>query len=308
MGALIMTGEYHEVVPWFMRGNKQIQTLVVAEIGNNHDGSLGNLIHMIDLAVLHGADCVKIQLHMAEHESTDKEQFPKRFNYHPQDKTRKDYWKRMSFTGYDLHEIRNVCDDRNIKLIVSVFCVQAVAYVMHYFPNLWAFKIPSGETDNRDLIEAIRQTGKRTILSTGMSDTREVNTNVCHLLKQDGPIEELYVLQCTTDYPCPVELVGVNVCEVYSRNFIFKGGLSDHSGLIYPGIIAAYLGAEMVEVHVCYHRNQFGADIPSSLTFADFERLTQGVAYANQLRMNPVNKDLYVPSVDANCYREGKQR
>lgn len=303
-----MSGEHHEVVPWFMRGNKHLRTLVVAEIGNNHDGSLGNLIHMIDLAVMHGADCVKIQLHMAEFESTENEQFPKRFSYHPQDNTRKHYWQRMSLDVDDMLEITKVCTDRNIKLIVSVFCVEAVRYALNYLPNLWAFKIPSGETNNRQLVEAIRQTGKRTILSTGMSDTREVNSNVCQLLNQDGPVEEVYVLQCTTEYPCPVELVGMNVVEVYSRNFIFKGGLSDHSGLIYPSIIAAYLGAEMVEVHVCYHRSQFGADIASSITFADLERLTQGVAYANQLRMHPVNKDLYIPPLDSMCYREGKQR
>jgi N,N'-diacetyllegionaminate synthase len=302
-------GEMHEVIPWFMRGlpGMEFHTIVVAEIGNNHEGSLGNAIHMIECAALAGAEAVKIQVHVPAYECTGDEEFPARFQYHPQDDSRKHYWYRMSFNGEDLEEIQKVCDRFQLKLIASCFCGAAVSRVIKHCPNIWAIKIASGETDNRHLIEMIHDVGIRTILSTGMSETREVNTNVCLLLAKPA-VEELYVLQCTTMYPTPVTQVGVNVAEVYSRNLLFKGGLSDHSGTIFPSIIAAYLGALMVEVHVCFHKRQFGADISSSITFEELAQLVKGVAWANELRCNPINKDLYQPEPDAMVYRQGRIR
>jgi N,N'-diacetyllegionaminate synthase len=302
-------GEHYEAIPWFMRGypNREHKTLVVAEIGNNHEGSLGNLIYMIEWAAFAGADAIKIQCHIPSAESTDYEGWPRRFAYHPQDPTRCDYWQRMFLDGDALQEIQKACDRLHIKLIASCFSVEALKMVLVNCPNIWALKIASGEADNKTLIQAIHTAGKRVILSTGMSDTREVNANVCDLLAEPK-IPELYVLQCTTEYPVPWTQIGLNVCECYSRNLLFKGGLSDHSGTIYPSIIAAYLGANMVEVHVCFSKKQFGADIESSITFEELEHLTKGVAIANCMLNHPINKDLYQPCDDAKVYREGKVR
>lgn len=302
-------GEMHEVIPWFMRGQPggEFHTIVVAEIGNNHEGSLGNAIHMIECAALAGAEAVKIQLHIPQWESTDNEGWPARFQYHPQDVTRRNYWQRMSYGRQDLVEIQSVCERLQVKLIVSVFSVDALDLVGIYCPHVWAIKIASGETDNRRLINAVHGTKHRTILSTGMSETREVNTNVCMLLAEPA-VEELYVLQCTTQYPTPVTQVGMNVVEVYSRNLLFKGGLSDHSGTIFPSIVAAYLGAQMVEVHVCFSKYQFGADITSSVTFEELTQLVRGVQWSNALRSNPINKDTYKPEQDASVYRQGRKR
>lgn len=302
-------GEMYEAIPWFMRGDKKYHTMVVAEIGNNHDGSLGNLIHMIELSAMAGVDAVKIQCHWADYESTTNEQFPKRFSYHPQDRTRKAYWERMQLDAIALEEIDLACKRMNVKLIASVFCKEVVSFLLDVNAkvDIWALKIPSGEADNQAMMEAIHESGIRTILSTGMSDTRELNANVCLLLKEPA-VNELYVLQCTTEYPTLPFNVGMNVVEIYSRNMLFKGGLSDHSGTIYPSIVAAYLGAEMVEVHVCYHKSQFGADIQSSITFDELEKLVEGVRYANGMRMNPINKDLFEPTQEMMVYREGKKR
>lgn len=302
-------GEHFEMIPWFMRGqpNGNHKTLVVAEIGNNHEGSLGNLIHMIECSALAGADAVKVQLHIPAYECTDVEDWPKRFSYHPQDKTRKHYWYRMHLNHQALQEINEACKRMRIKLIASCFSVESVTNVLEVCPDVWAIKIASGETDNRALVKAIHDSGKRTILSTGMSDTREVNANVCDLLIEPR-VEELYVLQCTTEYPCGFEQIGMNVCECYSRNLLFKGGLSDHSGTIFPSIIAAYLGAAMVEVHVCFSKRQFGADITSSITFEQLEHLCLGVQAANTMLNHPVNKDKWEASQDANVYRIGKVR
>lgn len=305
----INKGEHHEVVPWFARGavgTNDHATMVVAEIGNTHEGSLGNLLKMIESSACCGVDAVKLQYHIASFESSNKEQWPKRFKFHPQDIDRSTYWDRMTIHSNWWNYIQKCCNDYRIGLIVSPFSCEAVERLERNV-DLWGYKIASGETNNRKLISRIGQTHKRVILSTGMSDTREVNANVENLLKQHS-VEHLYVLQCTTEYPTPLARIGMNVVEAYSRNFLFKGGLSDHSGSIFPSIIAAYLGAWMVEVHVCFSREQFGADITSSITFDELECLVEGVRDAVEMRRFPINKDMYQPSEDSKVYREGKQR
>jgi len=302
-------GDMFERLPWFFRGSPDnLYTMVVAEIGNNHEGSLGNAIHMIECAALAGADAVKIQYHLANFESSPNEKFPKRFIYHPQDETRREYWSRMGLFSSGILEIMKVCNRCLVKLIISVFCVEAVQKLHKlYLNDIWALKIPSGEMNNRDLVQAVHNTGKRTILSTGMSDTREINSNIV-ALSAEPRVEEIYVLQCTTQYPTQPADIGMNVVEGFSRNLLFQGGLSDHSGTIYPSIVAAYLGAAMVEVHVTFHKRMFGADISSSITFEELEQLVRGVRFANAMRMNPINKDLYTPPEDAKVYHEGRQR
>lgn len=300
-------GEMYEALPFCMRGDKKINTIVVAEIGNNWEGSIGNLIHMIECAALAGADAVKFQCHLAHYESTFDEQFPKRFQYHPQDFSRQEYWERMELTHQAMEDVATTCKHLQLKCIASVFCTTAVEYVFEKIPDIWAIKIPSGETNNQILMEYVWKQNCRVVLSTGMSDTREVNANIC-LFKKEPEVKELYVLQCTTSYPTLPQAVGMNVAEMYSRNLLFHGGLSDHSGTIFPSIIAAYLGAEMVEVHVTFHKRMFGADITSSITFEELEQLVKGVRFANQMAMNPINKDLYQPEEDAQVYRQGKRR
>ena len=308
-GDSTMAGLKHEMVPWFtMDHYKQHETKLVAEIGNIHEGSLGNIIHMIESCAANGADAVKLQNHIPE-ESSYFEKFPERFHYHPQDKARQNYWRRLSIPYAWWVEIVKTCENNYIDLIVSSFSIKAFNDLHKNFGNkIWGYKVASGEVNNRPLLESMANTDKRIIVSTGMSDTLEVNSCLSYFLKGEDTDNEVYCLQCTTAYPTPMKDVGLNVVDVYNRNISFKGGLSDHSGLIYPGIIAAYMGAHMVEVHVCWDKRQFGADASSSLTFSELIQLKRGMVAAEVMRCNPVNKDLYTPSEDAKVYREGKTR
>jgi N-acetylneuraminate synthase len=68
-------------------------------------------------------------------------------------------------------------------------------------------------------------------------------------------------------------------------------GLSDHSGTIYPGIAAAALGAEVIEVHITFSREMFGPDVSSSLTTAELRQLVDGVRFIEKAWANPINKD-----------------
>jgi len=297
------TGVKHEQMPWFARGGMQHVTLVIAEIGNVHEGSLGNIINYINACADVGVDGIKLQAH-SPNESTNDEKFPSRFSYHPQDLNRKEYWCRLAIRNYCWDHILNVCLRRGIKLIVSPFSVDRVNIIEMYIGDcLFAYKIASGEVNNKPLLKEIAKTKRSVVISTGMSDTLEVNNCLSYF-----PCQSKYVLQCTTEYPCEANKIGMNVCDCFCRNITFKGGLSDHSGTIYPSIVASYLGAWMVEVHICWDKRQFGADVSSSLTIDELAQLVKGVKFATEMRKYPINKDTFITTEEMNVYRQGKNR
>ena len=98
------------------------------------------------------------------------------------------------------------------------------------------------------------------------------------------------MLQCASIYPSPAEAVGLNMIDLFRARYGSAAGLSDHSATIYPGLAAATLGAEVLEVHVTLSREMFGPDVTASLTTTEFAQLTAGVRYIERMRANPVDK------------------
>jgi N-acetylneuraminate synthase len=101
---------------------------------------------------------------------------------------------------------------------------------------------------------------------------------------------DVAVLQCTSEYPTPAEHVGLNVIWELRARVDCPIGLSDHSGTIYAGLAAVALGCDVLEVHVCFSRQQFGFDVSSSITIEDLRRLVEGVRFIEKAK-TPVDKD-----------------
>jgi N-acetylneuraminate synthase len=131
-------------------------------------------------------------------------------------------------------------------------------------------------------------TGHPILLSSGMSDITELDKAADRVRRAGLP---LAVLQCTTAYPCPPERIGLNLIPFFRERYRCFVGLSDHSGTIYPGIAAATLGVEMVEVHVTMSRGMFGPDVPASITMEELRNLVDGIRFVERMRANPVDKD-----------------
>jgi N-acetylneuraminate synthase len=137
------------------------------------------------------------------------------------------------------------------------------------------------------VIDAILGNGLPIILSTGMSPLHEVDAAVARVRQSGLP---LAVLQCTSMYPCPAEQVGLNVIEEFRRRYDCAVGLSDHSAVIFPGLAAATLGIQVLEVHVTLNRRMFGPDVIASLTPEELSQLVAGVKYIEKMRSHPVDK------------------
>ena len=258
--------------------------LIIAEIAQAHDGSLGTAHSYIDAIAGTGADAVKFQTHIAAAESTPDE--PWRVKFSPQDATRFDYWKRMEFTAEQWAGLKQHAADCDLIFLSSPFSFEAVDLLERVGVAAW--KVPSGETSNTPMLDQMAATGLPLILSTGMSPMEEIDTAVEHIRSRGI---EPAVLQCTTDYPCPPEKVGLNLIAEFRERYGCPVGLSDHSGTVFPGLAAATLCIELLEVHVTFSREMFGPDVPASITTDELTQLTKGIRFIETMTAHPVNKE-----------------
>ncbi len=267
-------------------------TFIIAEIGQAHDGSLGILHSYIDAIAKTGVDAIKFQTHIAEAESSYEEPF--RINFSYEDKTRFDYWHRMSFTPEQWQGIKQHCDEVGLEFMSSPFSLAAVDLLEDL--GVKRYKIGSGETTNFLMLKKIALTGKPIILSSGMSSYEEIDKTL-EFLKPYG--NEVSIMQCTTAYPTPPERIGLNVIlEMMMRYPDNTIGLSEHTAQIATGIAAVAMGAGLLEFHAVFDRRMFGPDASSSLTIDEVSELVRSVRFIEKALDNPINKDDLSPYKD----------
>lgn len=258
--------------------------LIIGEVAQTHDGSLGQAHAFIDAIANAGADAVKFQTHIAAAESSPDE--PWRVKFSPQDKTRYEYWQRMEFSKNQWAKLKEHAESRGLLFLSSPFSIEAFELLEGIGIKVW--KIASGEINNFQLLDRIIATSKPIILSSGMSDLDELDEAAGRVRNNGNP---LAVLQCTSAYPCPPEKVGLNMLEVLRDRYDCPSGLSDHSGKIFAGLAAATLDAEVLEVHVTLSREMFGPDVASSITTSELQELVTGVREIEKMLDNPIEKD-----------------
>lgn len=265
--------------------------LVVAEVAQAHDGSLGLAHAFIDAAAAAGADAVKFQTHIAEAESTRAEPFRVRFSR--QDETRFDYWRRMSFSEEQWHGLAEHARDVGVIFFSSPFSLEAVDLLERVGVPAW--KVGSGETTNAMLLDRMAATRLPVLLSSGMSSWSELDAAVERVTSAGSPVA---VLQCTTEYPVAADRVGLNLIAELTERYGCPVGLSDHSGTIFPSLAAVALGASLIEVHLTLSRGMFGPDVPASVTPDELRQLVDGVAFVDVALANPLDKDAVAAGLD----------
>lgn len=272
---------------WF---DNPARCLIIGEIAQTHDGSLGTAHAYIDAVANAGADAIKFQTHIAAAESTPGE--PWRVKFSRQDATRFAYWQRMEFSEEQWHGLAAHARERGLLFLSSAFSPEAVDLLERVGVPGW--KVGAGEVSNLPLLEKMARTGKPVILSSGMSDWAELDAAV-HCVREHGAA--VAVLQCTTAYPCPPEKLGLNVLAELRARYACPIGLSDHSGVIYAGLAAATLGAKLLEVHVAFSRECFGPDVIASLTTPELKQLVEGVRFIETALAAPVDKQAMADSL-----------
>lgn len=257
---------------------------VVAEVGQAHDGSLGQAHAYIDAIATSGAHAVKFQTHIADAESSPEETF--RINFSYEDKTRYDYWRRMEFTEEQWIGLKEHANSKGLIFLSTPFSIEAVDLLRRLEVPAW--KIASGEANNLPMIQEIAKDKKPIIVSTGLSGWSDIDETVS-ILKQLG--NDFAILQCTSAYPCDAREVGFNNLAELKNRYSCPIGLSDHSGDIHSSIAAVALGADIIELHTVFSKHCFGPDTNASVTIEDLYRVVQGVSYIRDAIQHPVDKN-----------------
>lgn len=280
------------------------EVLLIAEVGQAHDGSLGTAHAYIDAAADCGVDAVKFQTHIASEESTSEEKF--RVKVFPQDDSRYQYWERTSFSKSQWLELASHARERKLLFLSSPFSRLAVDWLTECDVPAW--KIASGELTNYPMLEQICETNKPILISSGMSSWKELEETVSFIERLGG---KYGVFQCTTSYPCPPEKWGLNIVTELQDRFRCPVGLSDHSGDVTSSIAAVSLGASMLEFHIAFSKSQFGPDACASLTLPQVSELVGSVRNLTKALSSPIDKnsqaellsplhDLFTKSIVAN--------
>ena len=186
--------------------------LIIGEVAQAHDGSLGTAHAYIDAIAKTGANAVKFQTHIAAAESTPIETWRVRFSF--QDASRYDYWKRMEFTEEQWLGLKRHADDKGLEFLSSPFSVQAAEMLTRIGVRAW--KVASGEMTNSQLFDYLLGTRLPILLSSGMNTIEEVDVAVARIQAAGLP---LAVSQCTSMYPCPAEKVGLNMIPFYRQRY-----------------------------------------------------------------------------------------
>lgn len=240
--------------------------LLIAEIGQAHDGSLGQAIALCTAVKKSGFDAVKFQCHIAEEESTLQELF--RVNVFPQDDTRYEYWNRTSFNESEWLILIKHCQELGLRFGISPFSLKALELARRLDSDF--IKIGSGEVFNQQLIENLNEADS-VIFSGGMTSPDEVKAFADRVMATS---KDVAFMHCVSKYPCHINECILSAIPKYSESLKIPVGYSDHSGNVDIARAALAFGAELLEVHVAFSRDMFGPDSTSSLIPTELEELS----------------------------------
>lgn len=237
------------------------KTLIIAEAGVNHNGSLEMAKRLVDAAYDCGADIVKFQTAKLDSLVSQK---AKMADYQKAnigvETSQKEMLRDLLLSFDEFVELANYCRNKGITFLSTPFDIESI----HFLDDIQDFwKIPSGEITNYPYLVEIAKTGKRVILSTGMAEMQEIRDAI-QVLNENGATD-LVVLHCTTEYPAPIEEVNLRAMITLKDTFGYPVGYSDHTQGYEIALAAVALGAEVIEKHITLDRSLPGPDHKASL-------------------------------------------
>ena len=239
------------------------RTIIIAEAGVNHNGSIEMAKQLVDAAAIAGVDYVKFQTFKAEKLVTKNAKQAEYQQRNAADDSQLAMLKKLELSKEEHEELIGYCHDKGVQFLSTAFDMESVDFLHSLNLGLW--KIPSGEITNYPFLKRIAAYNEKTILSTGMCDMADVRAGVDALYKNGLSKENLILLHCNTEYPTPFEDVNLKAMDTLRKEFGVEVGYSDHSKGIEVPIAAVALGATVIEKHFTLNRNMEGPDHKASL-------------------------------------------
>ena len=243
-------------------------TFIVSEIGINHNGSLDNAKKLIDVAVDAGCDAVKFQKRTVDVVYTPEELARPRESVFGE--INGDLKRGLEFGEREYQEIDKYCKEKGIMWFASPWDEDSVDFLEKF--NVPCYKIASASLTDDNLLKHIRTKGKPIILSTGMSTEEQIRHAVGVLGEDD-----LIILHCTSTYPGADEELNLKVIPWFKEQFSCPIGYSGHEVGVYSSLVAAVLGAQVMERHITLDRAMWGSDQAASLEPSGIQRLVRDI-------------------------------
>ncbi|CAN5164972.1 N-acetylneuraminate synthase [soil metagenome] len=241
------------------------QTLIIAEAGVNHNGSIENAFKLIDAAKEAGADYVKFQTFKADklvNKSAQKADYQKA-NLNDGDNSQYNMLKKLELSEQMHDQLLEHCEKKNIKFLSTPFDSESITFLKKL--GVVIGKIPSGEVTNLPYLRQMAQAFPQLIVSTGMCTMEEVKAAINALVAAGAEKDKITVLHCNTEYPTPMKDVNLKAMLNIRDEIGVRVGYSDHTMGIEVPVAAVALGAEVIEKHFTLDRTMEGPDHPASL-------------------------------------------
>lgn len=240
------------------------RTLIIAEAGVNHNGSIQTAKQLIDVAAEAGVDYVKFQTFKASKLVTKSAARAEYQNTNTKDSdSQYEMLKKLELSEADHLELISYCKTKNIKFLSTGFDLESVQFLADI--GITLAKIPSGEITNLPYLEKVASLYSDFILSTGMANMQEVKDAYQVLINAGVEASKITILHCNTEYPTPMQDVNLKAMLHIEKELGTAVGYSDHTLGIEVPIAAVALGASVIEKHFTLDRELPGPDHRASL-------------------------------------------
>ena len=248
---------------------------IVAEIGQNHNGEMGIAKKLIDMAYLCGASAVKFQKRDIDGELSAELRDKPYDNENSFGATYGEHRRFLELSWQQHQELQRYATEKNILYLCTICDLVSLEQMAPL--DLPAYKVASRDITNVPLLVELGKLRRPLVLSTGMADVCDIDKAVEIVSRYH---DQIVILQCTSEYPCPPEHINLSALRTYRARYGLLVGLSDHSPGVIPGVAAATMGACYLEKHITLSRAMRGTDQAGSL---EMEGLRRQVSYIRQV-------------------------
>lgn len=254
-----------------------MSTIIIAEAGVNHNGSLEKAKKMIDIAKDCGVDYIKFQTSSKPEAVISKfaSQAQYQKNNTGSEESQLDMVRKISLPMSDFKLLKEYCDKKGVKFLSTPFDLESIDFLASL--GMDYMKIPSGEITNLPYLRKIAKTGIPVIMSSGMSKLGEIE-NALQVLYENGLTKDkVILLHCNTEYPTPIKDVNLRAMNTLKSAFGTKVGYSDHTKGIEVPVAAVALGAQVIEKHFTLDKSLPGPDHIASLDPKELSEMVESI-------------------------------
>lgn len=265
---------------------------LIGEIGINHNGDMQIVKKLIDAIHACGWNCAKFQKRTPELCVPQEQRNVIRDT--PWGKiTYLEYKNRIEFHKKEYDYINEYCSEKPLEWSASVWDIPSLEFIVNY--PVPFIKVPSAMINNTELLIEVAKTGRRVLMSTGMSTLQEVD-NAVNLFMKYG--RKPAIMHTNSSYPAPISELNLSLITMYKERYDCMIGYSGHEEDLMPTVVAVALGAKIIERHITLSHNLWGTDQKASLEVLAMDMLGKRIKNI-KLMIGKPNKIVFPSEMEA---------